>query len=315
MVEVIAETLSPPDPSAVPQGDMKHPGTSNFSKGRHTMGSPENAAQQVLAESQQLYSYLTSLSQEALLSPSACEGWQVGDVIAHLVGSAHFYHDSVTRGLAGDSAAPEGRSLAGSQHGASAAERILKGTLTARERLGDQLLPAYEEHNTKLNQLFRSIQGADWDKPSYHLGGTFPARTFINMRMMELAIHGWDIRSVLEPPAALSEDAMPLLLELIPSFLHWFFSPGEVLGDSLRYRFDLSGPSSTTLDIVVEGDHTYIAPPSNEQPNTTLHGSTETFFLLMFGRHTIASAIDMGLITMDGEKDFALRFNDWFRGA
>ena len=54
------------------------------------------------SESERIKQYLHALPPEALSKPSACTQWQVQDVIAHLVGVAETYANSVSRGLQGD---------------------------------------------------------------------------------------------------------------------------------------------------------------------------------------------------------------------
>ena len=51
------------------------------------------------SESERIKQYLHTLPPEALSKPSACTQWQVQDVIAHLIGVAETYANSVSRGL------------------------------------------------------------------------------------------------------------------------------------------------------------------------------------------------------------------------
>ena len=68
-----------------------------------------NSLDALHAEAKRFSEYLKALPAEDWNKPSACESWQVGDVVAHLVGVAEFYAATVTKGLQGDSSAPEGR--------------------------------------------------------------------------------------------------------------------------------------------------------------------------------------------------------------
>jgi uncharacterized protein (TIGR03083 family) len=60
----------------------------------------------VHAEAQRLEQYLSALSPEDWQQPSACDRWQVADVVAHLTNMR--LADVITRGLQGDVSPLEG---------------------------------------------------------------------------------------------------------------------------------------------------------------------------------------------------------------
>src|SRR5262245_21374564 len=93
-------------------------------------------------ESARIDGYVRSRAPDAWQRPSACAQWQVGDVVAHLVGVAECYAGTGARGIQGDTAPPAGRSAAGASTGASAAEGIAQRSIAARKSLGDGLLGA-----------------------------------------------------------------------------------------------------------------------------------------------------------------------------
>ena len=66
-----------------------------------------------------------------------------------------------------------------------------------------------------------------------------PASGFVNLRLIELAMHGWDIRSRLEPPARLPTDSLPVFMEVISGLIsRWGFLPASRLPTPIRYRFE-----------------------------------------------------------------------------
>ena len=77
------------------------------------MDAPEKQIPLVQAESERLKQYLTTLPPAAWTQPSACDRWQVRDVVAHLVGGAENYVSYISRGLQGDALPPEGAPAAG----------------------------------------------------------------------------------------------------------------------------------------------------------------------------------------------------------
>ena len=281
------------------------------------MDAPEERVRLVLAESERLKQYLHSLPPEAWRTPSACDRWEVRDVVAHLVLGAEIYAESISRGLRGDASAPAGRPPVGPFTAASFSEPMAQTTLSRRESLGDQLLATFNATNEQLNLLHAELGPQDWEKPCYHSAAAIvaPVRTFIDLRMCELALHGWDIRSRLEPAAHLSDESLPVLMGLVPQFIGWIFWSGSRLPSPIRYRFHLTGPSASTSDIVVEGDTVRMEPAGADPAHVTFRCDMETFVLIMFGRLTLPAALAQSHLVAEGEAERVDAFAQWFRGA
>ena len=69
------------------------------------MVTPEQRVVVLQAEVEAFKTYLSSLPAEAWNQPSACVGWTVADVVAHLNGQD--FASRVTRGLGGDASPPD----------------------------------------------------------------------------------------------------------------------------------------------------------------------------------------------------------------
>src|SRR5690349_13251664 len=104
------------------------------------MDSPEETVKLIIAESERLTQYLNTLPPEVWSTPSACERWEVRDVIAHLAGGAEVYTDVIARSVQGDASPPPGRQTSGPTNAAAFAEGNAQRVLARRERLGDQVL-------------------------------------------------------------------------------------------------------------------------------------------------------------------------------
>jgi uncharacterized protein (TIGR03083 family) len=63
----------------------------------------------ISAEASQLQDFLANLGPEEWSRPSACAGWTVGDVVAHLTQGAKTWSAAVTRAIAGDCNPPPGQ--------------------------------------------------------------------------------------------------------------------------------------------------------------------------------------------------------------
>jgi hypothetical protein len=190
-------------------------------------------------------------------------------------------------------------------------------TLSRRARLGDQLLSTFDATNDQLNLLHAGLGPQDWEKPCYHGAAAFvaPARMFLDLRMFELAVHGWDMRSSLAPEAHLSDESLPILLGLIPQFIGWIFWSGSRLPSPIRYRFHLTGPGASHSDIIVEGDAVRMEPVGADTAHVTFHCDTETFVLLVLGRLPLPDALVESRLVAAGEAEWVDAFAQWFRGA
>ena len=102
------------------------------------MVTPEQRVVVLQAEVEAFKTYLSSLPAEAWNQPSACEGWTVADVVAHLNGQD--FASRVTRGLGGDASPPEGSPSVEDHDEDRFAENIFQRALSNRERFGLSLI-------------------------------------------------------------------------------------------------------------------------------------------------------------------------------
>ncbi len=216
------------------------------------MYSPEKNLAVALKESKFLKQYINDLPSDAWDRQSACDLWTVREVVTHLVIVNQAFTATITRGLRGISTPPEGAAPAGTMSASSVSERFHQGVVAARERLGDEILKQFNHTNDQMDELLSSVSDFDWEKPCHHAVSVFPVRTFLNTRVSELVMHGWDIRSPFETNARISPDAIPIVLELLPSFINWQFWPSDRLPEAVRYHFELTGPGSRNIDILIE---------------------------------------------------------------
>ena len=278
------------------------------------MDSPEERVKIAIGEFERLKEYLSSLPPEAWSKPSACDLWEVRDVVAHLAWSAEFLwpHHS----LQGDSSTPEGQPAPGPVTAASFAEGNAQRALSRRQSLGDQVFSDFKEQHDTMNELMATLGPQEWEKPTYSVSlGIASLRVRLDIRISELVMHGWDIRSGLEPDAHLSEESLPVFMDMLPAQLERFIlRPGPRLPAPIRYRWELTGAGARNSDVVVEGDKASVEPAGTGQADVTFLCDTETFILIAFGRLTLDAAVAAHRLTIQGEHSLALEFQRWFPG-
>jgi uncharacterized protein (TIGR03083 family) len=284
----------------------------------YTYGSMVTSQEQVQLirdESRRLGEHLEKLPPSAWSHPTACEHWDVATVVAHLAGSADAFAERIQRGVAGDVSPPQGLPDAGAVNAEAWAKTNARRWLDIRAGMGDNLLSRFHTSSERLNMLIAGLSPQQWDTACYHPGGVVPVRTLVGFRLLELAVHGWDIRSRLESPARISDETLPALVEFVSAYIGWFFVPCEKLLRPIRYRFELSGKTADCRDIVVEGHKARMEAAKSSPANTTFRCSTEAFVLLMCGRTRLQDSIAGGQIVFEGNQEVAMKFEEWFRGA
>ncbi|ETX02162.1 MAG: hypothetical protein ETSY1_04535 [Candidatus Entotheonella factor] len=279
----------------------------------------EQRADLLREESRHFQHYLAGLPEDAWEHQSACDQWLIKDVVAHLVGNADFYATTVERGLKGQTDPLPGRPPAGMGHPSVGAADIAAGAIANRERLGGQLLAALDAQTERLLGLLLGLTPQDRHQPCYHPGGIVPAENFVDLRFKELALHQWDIRSVLEPGAEIVPGSWSSMIVLITESLasgslRWAFWGGPVLSQPVRYRFEVPEPTSFRADIVVEGDKFRFEAPSDQPAEVELRCNGGILALIMSGRLPVAEAVSQGKVVLTGDHGLASQFSEWFKG-
>ena len=132
--------------------------------------------------------------------------------------------------------------------------------------------------------------------------------------VQELAIHGWDIRSRLEPEAQLSDESLSVIMDAIPG---QFIDLSLVLAPGYpRHSLpcELTGAGVSNSDITAEGDKTGTEPAGTGQADETFRCDAETFILIALRRPTVDTAIGVDSLTIRGDNTLAFEFQRWFPG-
>jgi len=97
-------------------------------------------------EASQLWDFMARLDTEKWSRPSACAGWTVGDVLAHLTQGARTWSASITRAVAGDANPPAGEQTL--RPGERGSEATAQRAIAFRQGMGEaELLHAFAEYS------------------------------------------------------------------------------------------------------------------------------------------------------------------------
>ncbi len=270
-------------------------------------------AKAVQAEAKRLEEFLSSLLPEDWQRPSQCDQWQVADVVAHLANMQ--VGELISRALRGDLTPPVGMPATGSQDENTFRDRIAQRAIAFREQSGDTLRSSFVADNDRLNALVSGLREQDWETLCQHTMGPEPVRTWIDIRITELAMHGWDIRASFDPQASLSEGSLPALVNTISRAVRRAFRPDANRTRTIRYRLNMTEPVAATTDILLNADGASVEADSQVEADVIFHSDTATAVLVIFGRVKLADAIADGRICVECDQELAITFAQSFQGG
>ena len=266
------------------------------------------------SEASQLRDFMAGLDKEEWVRPSACVGWAVGDVFAHLTQGAHTWSDSIARAVAGDADPPPGQQAL--RPGERGSEVTAQRAIAYRQDTDEEgLLQAFADGYHRLHQVLLDLKPQDWDRPCFHRRGIMPVRDYVGIRLQELTVHGWDIRSTFDDTAEVSEKPLPALVGLVPRWLSNTFSHEPSLPTPVRYRFEVPGPVPVRQEVLVSQDSFQIGPIADGGADVTFRCNTGNYILLIYGRLGLDWALDTGRLEVEGDRQLASLFNTRFRGV
>jgi uncharacterized protein (TIGR03083 family) len=268
----------------------------------------------ISAEAAQLRNFMVGLDRLVWSQPSACAGWTVGEVFAHVTQGARTWCESISRARAGDANPPLGqRTLRPGERGSEVTAQ--RATAYRQEMSEAALLQAFANGYQQLHQVLQGLQPEDWDKPCFHRRGVLPIRDYVGLRLQELTIHGWDIRSAFDTAAMVSEKPLPVLVDIARRWLANTFRPEPSLTAPVRYRFDVSAPVLIRQDVLVSQDGFQITPVADSPADVTFRCTTGNYLLFVYGRLPLDRAVATDRLAVGGNRQQAALFNTLFRGV
>jgi hypothetical protein len=216
--------------------------------------------------------------------------------------------------MAGDATPPPGQPPL--RPGERGSEATAQRAIAFRQEMGAAgLLDAFATGYQELHQILLRVQADAWDKPCFHRRGVLPTRDYVDIRLQELTLHGWDIRSTFDTTATVSERPFPVLIHIARRWLSNTFRPDPQLTVPVRYRFDVPGPIPVQQDVLVSQDSFRLEPLSDSVADVTFRCNTGDYLLLVYGRLPLERAIDTGRLHLAGSREHAQRFTTLFQGV
>jgi uncharacterized protein (TIGR03083 family) len=273
---------------------------------------PSDIRDAVLAELSRLEAFVQGLSLQDWERPSAVEGWNIGEVVAHLNLALGLYRRITGVAIRGrgsgslwkafgqvtEKVAPVASGAFNAMN--SAIPRVMDRTLSPEVIKGQFAAGA-----RSLRERLEQAQSGDYTNPIYYMGRAWPLSFFLTAVENELAVHGWDMASRLHPEAHLSEQARTVLPWFYWGATPYMFQPPKDFVGSVQVVL-----RDTDAEMWWERrDRTTTTGRGRAgTPDATISAESSTFVLILAGRIKAEDATRMTALTVEGNEALARTF-------
>ena len=280
------------------------------------MPSPAERVEVLRQEAAAFKERVAALSAEDWDRPSACDGWSVADVVAHLSGQA--FALNVSRGLQGDYSPPAGAAPVTEHNEDEFARNIFQRAFNTRAEAGDHLQEVLFQRLDESVDVFTGVADQQWDNLCYWPPGPEPVHTMLDMRISELTMHAWDVCSRFDPDYRLSDGSVWVLMDTVNRAARRAFRPDPTIPAPQVYRFVIDRPITAVYELVIANEEIVLRQAQDERDggaDVTFKCDGETYVMVMYGRLTPDEALVSGKMDWDGDERLALGFGARFLGG
>lgn len=229
---------------------------------------------------------------------TACENWQVRDVIAHLVDTTEGYLPAFQLARGGGTAQDP--------HGLRPMAKLVDdGAKAFRKVPQDELLARLRDDADRMLQVLEDLSDADWSNlmVPHPFMGPLPALFYAEFQLVDYAVHAWDIREGIGRPHGLHGDSADLLAPVIP--ILWS-ATADTSGVTTPYAVGVrtSGRNAAEIRAEVTPEGVQFSPGAIDDCPAILEFDPAALVLTGFGR------INGG--TVRGDRQLASDFRTLF---
>jgi uncharacterized protein (TIGR03083 family) len=265
---------------------------------------------QTIAVAGSVQRYLAALPAAGWAQPSACAGWSVSHVAAHLASMGTNFGTSIERGLDGDVSPP---APAAASPEAAAAARVAQ--ITQRATLPPTELLGEVRRGLDLlgRALERSLAANRPDTPAWHRLGLMPLSWWPGQCLVEVSLHDWDLRVAADPEATVDPAAHPGLGGQMRARMQRCFKPATPAGLDGVVRISLIDPASAWLGQLQTGQLS-ILDDGAAPPDATIETDPGSYALAQTSRRPAAFLAARGRWHVSGDEALARRLAAAFSG-
>lgn len=213
-------------------------------------------------------------------------GWNVHDVIAHLIGVESMLQGVDTPEVDIDvSTLDHVRNEIGVMN-----ERWVR---SLRELSAAELLERFRSTTAQRRQALSDLSNTQWNDVGFTPAGPDSYGRFMRVRVFDCWMHEHDIRDAIGAPASeLVGPAGDLALDEMATSMG--FVVGKLAGapDGSRVSLELTGPLGRTINVAVDGRAKVVADFGDDEPTSTIQLDGLLFTRLAGGRVPLAEHAD-----------------------
>jgi uncharacterized protein (TIGR03083 family) len=257
------------------------PGSAD-SKGRDSGEAEKNRVVELLGAEWSIIADLLARLDNAAWSRPALPGWDVHDVLAHLIGTERMLAGEQPAGPADIDARAHVRNAIGEANEAWVA--------ALRDRPHADLLDDFRTVTADRLASLRAMSPEEFNAPSWTPAGQATYARFMQIRIFDCWMHEQDIRAVVGVPGNESGAAAEEALDEVVKALGYIVGKRGRAPDGSSVLIRLTGPVQRDLPVVVDGRARVVAAIEGE-PTASLALSSSLFFRLAGGRDTAEVAV------------------------
>jgi uncharacterized protein (TIGR03083 family) len=231
---------------------------------------------------------------DAAWSRPVLPGWDVHDVLAHLIGTE--------RMLAGEQPPDPADIHAGSHVRNAVGEANETWVVALRDRPRGDLLDDFRTVTADRLAKLRAMSSDEFNAPAWTPAGQATYARFMQIRVFDCWMHEQDIRAAVGIPGNESGPAAEEALDEVVKALGYIVGKRGRAPDGSSILIRLTGPVRRDLPVVVDGRARVVAAIEGE-PTASLALPSSLFFRLVGGRDQAEAAV--GAIELGGDTGLA----------
>ena len=263
---------------------------------------------------------LNKLTPSQWESPSRCHRWAIKDVVSHLVAINGFFLNSINRALEGDSLPSHGMPNPGTGNAVQMSDGIASRAIQMSETTLSRKIDAMDALTFLEDALITTWQRLDenqWDMPAYHPVNQLSPNLILELKLMEITIHSWDIFNSIDTTYQISNQSGILLCDVWKNEVlnRWLFTPDPSQYDPVQFQFKIG--TTKSLQFITYDSNLLFTDQyeKKDSTDTVISISPENLALVITARNNLGDLLESNEAHIEGSMDKALLFHNWFKGS
>jgi len=239
----------------------------------------KNALLEALRTDRAAFSKLVTRSAEDWNAGTPCEGWQLRDLVGHLVDNTETYLERFHGARAGKTFSDPVGLMAMAQMEDTGARRF-------RDLPRDELLGRFQSGSDELFTIFEQLDEQQWGSEliNHTYMGPLPAFFYPVFQLMDYSVHTWDAQRALGLDRPLSDLSADLLTPFM--FILWQYTVDaqRAANRTVNCAVNVSGRNGGSWSVTVDNGEFSAQPVSGASAPATLSFTPSDFVLTSFQR-------------------------------